>query len=44
MVVITKRNGISGCNTHPKITLGQARLTPEFFTDGLPERRYTLVV
>jgi hypothetical protein len=28
--------------THPEIALGQARLTPEFFTGGLPEKKLQL--
>jgi hypothetical protein len=29
--------------THPKIALGQAHLTPEFFGDGFPEKKLQLV-
>jgi hypothetical protein len=28
--------------THPEIAPGQARLTPEFFADGLPEKKLQL--
>jgi hypothetical protein len=28
--------------THPEIALGQARLTPDFFTGGLPEKKVYL--
>jgi hypothetical protein len=28
--------------THPKIAPGQARLTPEFFTGGLPKKKVYL--
>ena len=28
--------------THPKIAPGQARLTPEFFAGGLPEKKLQL--
>ena len=30
--------------THPQISPGQARLTSEFFGDGLPEKSYNLLV
>jgi hypothetical protein len=34
---------ISRSVTHPKIASGQARLTPKFFTVGLPEKKVYLV-
>jgi hypothetical protein len=33
----------SQTHTRPKIALGQARLTSEFFGDGLPEKKLQLV-